>query len=405
MNKLYEKQLKAVLNKQHDKIVTLSDGLGLGARVSLRGKVSWQYRYKIDGKNKRLDFGHYPALSLKQARELAQECREWIAQGYDPKLQKQLQREAMLKPVTVKDALEYWLVEYAESHRANFEKHRAQFARHIYPYIGNFPLADTETRHWLECFDRIKKGIPSKQKAAPVAAAYIFGNAKQALRFCRVRRYATSRELDDLTGTDVGSKQRKKDRVLSDAELGQLWATIETRTFNSYMDQLLKMLIVFGARTQEVRLSAWTEWDFKANIWTVPKAHSKTGTKILRPIPNAFKPWLLNLKSRSKEGDYILGQLKSNANVSGAGGQLWKRLGHTEEWTLHDIRRSLATKMNDLHVAPHIVEHLLGHTVGGSMLNYNYSQYLTEKEQALDMWFDRLELLANPSENVLILKA
>lgn len=61
--------------------------------------------------------------------------------------------------------------------------------------------------------------------------------------------------------------------------------------------------------------------------------------------------------------------------------------------------------MNDLKVAPHIVEHLLGHTVSGSMLNYNYSQYLAEKELSLDMWFDRLELLANPSDNVHILRA
>lgn len=405
MNNLYEKQIKAVFDKPQEKVIILNDGLGLGARVSKGGKVSWQYRYKIDGESKRLDLGRYPDLSLKQARITAQECREWLAQGFDPKIQRKIQRDSTIKPVTVKEALEYWLVEYAATNRANFEKHRSQFTRHIYPYIGNYPLADTETRHWLECFDRIKTGIPSKQRPAPVAAGYIFGNAKQALRFCRVRRYATSRELDDLTITDVGSKQGKRDRVLSDAELAHIWTTIETNTFNVYMSQLLKVLIVFGARTQEVRLSTWAEWDFKTNVWTVPKSHSKTETQIVRPIPNAIKPWLLNLKNSSKQSDYILGQLKESANVSSAGGKLWERLEHNEKWTLHDIRRSLATKMNDLGVMPHIVEHLLGHTLGGVMSIYNHSQYLPEKEKALDLWLDRLELLANPSDNVHLLKA
>jgi len=405
LNNLYEKQIKAVFDKPQEKIIILNDGLGLGARVSKGGKVTWQYRYKIHGENKRLDLGRYPDLSLKQARISAQECREWLAQGFDPKIQRKIQRDSTIKPVTVKEALEYWLVEYAATNRANFEKHRSQFARHISPYIGNYPLADTETRHWLECFDRIKNGIPSKQRAAPVAAGYIFGNAKQALRFCRVRRYATSRELDDLTITDVGSKQSKRDRVLTDAELAHLWTIVETNTFNVYMSQLLKVLIVFGARTQEVRLSTWAEWDFKTNVWTVPKSHSKTEIQIVRPIPNAIKPWLLNLKNNSKQSDYILGQLKESANVSSAGGKLWERLEHTEKWTLHDIRRSLATKMNDLGVMPHIVEHLLGHTLGGVMSIYNHSQYLPEKEKALDLWLDRLELLVNPSDNVLLLKA
>ncbi|MFA0554485.1 tyrosine-type recombinase/integrase [Vibrio sp. 10N.222.55.A1] len=406
MGKLYDKSLKSVAGKEHSEPFVLTDGNGLSARVSAKGKVRWQYRYKIEGKNQRMDLGDYPTLSLVKARDAAGRCREWLADGFDPKQQRNLEREERLHPVTVKEALEYWLVEYAEHNRSNVAKHRAQFERHIFPYIGHLPLDKTETRHWLECFDRTRKGIAGKQRPAPVAVGYVLQNAKQALRFCRVRRYATSRALDDLIVKDVGSRQEKRDRVLSTGELADIWQVTSSDRLLPYYSTLIKLLIVFGARTQEVRLSTWAEWDFDALLWTVPKAHSKTKDKIVRPIPKQLLPWLQRLKEGSKSSDYLLGELKQSEAVSQFGRMLWKRIGHDESWTLHDLRRTLATRMNDLGVAPHVVEQLLGHTLGGVMAIYNRSQYLPEKQQALEMWLEHLEVLCYPPENVTsILKA
>lgn len=57
-----------------------------------------------------------------------------------------------------------------------------------------------------------------------------------------------------------------------------------------YYRNLVKLLLVFGARSQEIRLSTWAEWGFELSLWTVPKAHSKTSEKITRPIPEDMKP-------------------------------------------------------------------------------------------------------------------
>lgn len=408
MGKLFDKQLKASLGKPRDKKTVLSDGNGLGARLTTSGKVRWQFRYKIQGKNKGFDLGYYPEIGLQRARELCAQYREWLANGLDPLVQRDLEREASLKPVTVKDALEYWLVEYAESKRANASRHRSQFNKHIYPFIGRFPLEQTETRHWLDCFDRIRKGVAGKQRPAPVAAGYVMQNAKQALRFCRVRRYAISHALDDLTIPDVGSKQQKKDRVLTDQELVDVWANVQQETpslFLPYYQRLLKLLLLFGPRTQEVRLSTWDEWDFKQEIWTVPKEHTKCGTKIIRPIPSALLPWLYELKQMNPASPYVLGELKRSEAVSLQGGKFWVRFEHNDKWTLHDLRRTFATKLNDLGVGPHVVEQLLGHSLGGVMAIYNRSQYLPEKKEALDLWLEQLDLLINPSDNIRIFRA
>ncbi len=387
-DKLSDRKLKAILGKPQDKAHTLADGKGLSARISKNGNIAWLYRYRLaGGRNenaKWLSLGNYPEVSLKNARQKRDECRTWLEDGKDPKLQLQLTRTEQLKPVTVKDALEYWLTEYAEERRKNADKHRQQFAKHLYPHIGHYPLKECETRHWVECFDRIRK-------TAPVAAGYVLQNAKQALRFCRVRRYAESRELDDLTINDVGRKQAQGERFLSAQEIGELLNWLNKPKTLPYYRALIRLLLIFGARSQELRLSTWAEWDLANWLWTVPAEHSKTGKQIIRPIPEGLVAFLTALKAQTEESGYLLGELKTAEAVSQAGRGIWKRIGHTTSWRLHDLRRTFTTHLNDLGVAPHVVEQLLGHTLAGVMAVYNRSQYLPEKRDALTLWMVQLE--------------
>lgn len=90
------------------------------------------------------------------------------------------------------------------------------------------------------------------------------------------------------------------------------------------------------------------------------KSHSKTGDKIVSLIPAQLQSWLLELKVVNAGSDYLLGELKKPEAVSQNGRMLWKRIGHDEAWTLHDLRRILAARMSELGIAPHVVEQLLG---------------------------------------------
>ncbi|CAM3200996.1 putative integrase [Xenorhabdus nematophila ATCC 19061] len=337
-------------------------------------------------------------MSLKQARETRDKCRNWLASGKDPKLQFGLDMQESLKPVTVKDAIEYWIKNYGRDNRVGIDKHIAQLNKYIYPNIGNMALSDCETHYWIQCFDDIKK-------KSPVSSGNIFQLCKQALKFCRVRKFAISNALDDLTIPDVGKVQNKIDRFLTDNELGQLWKSINKNAHTPYYSNLLTILIVFGCRTQEARLSKYSEWDFNSMLWTVPKEHSKSGGKIIRPIPVYMKQFLEKLIYQNHKSGYLLGEFKNGSTVAKYGVNIWKKLGHTEKWTLHDLRRTLATKLNDMGIAPHVVEQLLGHALPGIMAIYNKSQYLPEKLDALNKWCERLDVLAGNYENVVILKA
>ncbi|EAX0903504.1 site-specific integrase [Salmonella enterica] len=400
INKLTDRKLRSLLGVASGKEVKLADGGGLMVRITKSGAISWFFRYRTGGRNcepHRLTLGKYPDISLKQARELRDQCRSWLADGRDPKFQLKLTKSETLKPVTVREALEYWISGYAEDNRANVERHKAELRKHIYPYIGDMALADCETRYWLQCFDRMKK-------KAPVAAGYVFQMCKQALKFCRVRRYAISNALDDLTIPDVVKKQARRDRVLNDKEVGELWSAIwDEKRFREYHANLVKIILVFGCRTQEARLSQLKEWDMDAWIWTVPKEHSKSGEKIVRPIPDAMRPHIERLHEEHKKSGLLLGETKSTEAVSQWGRGLYKKLGHEEKWTLHDLRRTLATHMNNMGISPHVVEQLLGHSMPGVMAIYNRSLYLPEKLDALNKWHDRLDILSGGFTNIVLL--
>ncbi|MDC9591666.1 site-specific integrase [Xenorhabdus sp. XENO-10] len=396
LNKLSDKKLKTLQGKESDKIEFFADGAGLSAKLSKVGGISWVFTYRLDGKKlNRLTLGRYPDMPLKQARETRDKCRNWLASGKDPKLQFNLTMQESLRPVTVKDAIEYWIDNYGKNNRVNIDVHISQLDKHIYPYIGSMALSDCETKYWLQCFDRVKK-------QAPVGAGIIFQFCKQALKFCRVRMYAISHALDDLTIQDVGKRENKKDRFLTDNELGQLWKSINSDFHMSYFNNLLKILIVFGCRTREIRLSKCSEWDFDSMLWTVPKENSKTGEKIIRPIPECMKYFLEELIHKNNKGGLLLGEFKIGNVVSYYGSNIWKRLGQSEKWTLHDLRRTLATKMNDMGVAPHIADQLLGHVLPGVMGIYNRSQYIPEKLDALNKWCERLDVLASHYDMIIL---
>lgn len=398
-NKLSDKKLKALLGSEREAPSMIADGEGLSVKVSKQGHISWVFTYRLGGRGSKLErmtLGRYPDMSLKLAREKREQCRQWLANNLDPRTELELSSEETLKPVTVKDALEYWLINYARRKRGDEDLVRAQLNKHIYPRLGRYPLTRCETRHWVSCFDEINQ----KQ---PMTAGRMFQISKQALRFCKVRRYASSDALAILTIQDVGQPSGQRDRVLSDSELADVWRCTYSNEQQPYYLRLLKLLVLFGARTMEVRLSRWSEWDFNSWIWTVPKEHSKTREKIVRSIPEAIRPWLQQLKYETVRTGLVLGEDRTRQAVSLKGRRLYKDFHHKEPWTLHDLRRTFSTGLNNMGIAPHIVELLLGHALPGVMAIYNRSLYLPEKLDALNKWHDRLELLAGNHQNVVLL--
>lgn len=93
--------LKANRGKNRASLEEHSDRDGLGVRVTPRGKITFQLRYRYGGTAKRLDLGTYPLMSLKEARAEAQRRKGQLEQGHDPKVVRLLEKQAILKADSV----------------------------------------------------------------------------------------------------------------------------------------------------------------------------------------------------------------------------------------------------------------------------------------------------------------
>jgi Phage integrase family. len=443
VNKLFDKDLRAYLGKPQQKQLTIADGLGLSARISTVGGISWLYRYRIDGVITWLSLGSYPDMSLNAARAERDKCRTWLADGKNPKIELRLSKAETLKPITVRDALEFWIDNYAKTKRVNADKHKEQFEKWILPFVGDVPLERMERHHWLECFDKRRAvEIASNEKKYaninktdlyPVAAAYVLQNLRQALKVCSRKGYKFDKSIiNEVEIEDVGGKKQAKrsrrlvthDKIENEtvyhdwSQLTDLVRWINDDTNNNrgyhwpYWKNLLLVCLHFGCRTQEIRLSKINEWDFTKNLWTVPVENNKTGARdksigqdgvIVRPIPESLRPWLIGLAEQNKDSGLMLGEIKSREQVSMYGSSIYKKLGHTEKWTLHDLRRTVATGLAAIGFLPHVVEFVLGHRLNGVAGIYNHDKYLVEQMNALTKWADRLEMLKRDTSNVTFL--
>jgi integrase len=78
-------------------------------------------------------------------------------------------------------------------------------------------------------------------------------------------------------------------------------------------------------------------------------------------------------------------------------------------WRLHDLRRTAATGMAEIGVAPHIVEAVLNHISGvkaGVAGTYNRAAYAAEKKAALERWAAHVEgLVAGRSATVTAIRS
>ncbi len=357
---------------------------GLALRITEGGKKSWSVMYRVAGRGdggnrgplRRMTLGAYPLIDLKAARDKAREALDLADRGDDPS-DRRKDELAEKRDSTVDNIASRYVALHLKPSVKKWHDAERLLRLHVLPEWGNTPIGDIRRRDGQKLLDK-------------VLMAHGVGIAREVRKHV-VAMFNWAHDRDEV-GVNVLAGMKRKDlaygereRVLSMDELKAIWAAADKMGYP--FGPMVRLLILTAQRRAEIAglERGWLLPDQQA--FEVPASHYKTDRPQVVPLS---APALAIVEGLPKwnGGDFLLSTTAGRVPVSGFSKAKARidTLSGVEGWTLHDLRRSAATHMARLGVAPKYVEMVLGHATEGVAGIYNRYEYLTEKRAALDLW-------------------
>ena len=374
---------------------------GLYLVVQPSGAKGWAVRYRRQGVPRTLTLsGSYPALGLKDARELGAKALRAVAEGRDPGREKILTRAAKA------DGVERVVDEFLERHARRSNRPRTAqeterlLRQHVLPRWRGRMVHDITRRDVLDILDRVVDG------GAPIAANRVFAAVRKFFNWCAARDILAA---SPCAGVKPPTAERARDRVLSDDELRLVWVAADK--LGGTFGPLVKLLTLTGQRRDEVARMRHDELDLDACLWTLPPARVKNNQPhevplstaalaVLERVPRvAGSPFVLTNGGASPASGYSKGKRRLDALLP----------ADMPVWRLHDLRRTCASGMARLGINLPVIEKVLNHSSGsfaGIVGVYQKHSFADEKRQALEAWGDFVAALVEgkPASKVVRLR-
>lgn len=384
---LTDKQLNALYKKSREKVIEVADRDSLSVRVSPKGKVVFQYRYRFEGKARRYDLGTYPSLSLKDARTELIELRRILEDELDIKVYKANQkkeREVVSNQPNLEACVEEFLKKYNGFGKQTTIRHYEYSMRRHVKYAPIKPVHLISKKEWVNYLDNIGTYSTSTNAQAMIK------KFKTCLNFLEDRGFISSHTLTIKTSS-IGLPAGSRDRTPSIEEIKLIFSELDRTKCNPTTINTIKAIALTGARNGEIREMEKNDIDLDSKIWTLPALKHKSAFTVKRPLNDEVIE-IINwqLKTFGDLTNYVFpnGAYKnpiSPQTVNKTCRAIIKKLD-MEPWTVHDFRRSLSTILVDKGVELHVAEKMLGHTLGGILSVYNKSEFIDEQKAAYATW-------------------
>jgi len=378
-------KLRGLYGKPYSGPAEITDSDGLGVRITPRGVINFQYRYRWQGKQHRMGIGKYPAITLREARNMVSDLKEHLDKGIDPRNAKTHKR-LNSKP-TVSDCLAYWQETYVN---VNLRKktqalYKSTVVKHMTDVFPGLAAEDIPVRGWVELFTE-------QEKINQIRARQLLVQMRSAMNWCMRRQYIDNCSVMKISPKDIGVKPSRGETTLSYNQLAKVWLAIERSRASTANKLLHQMLMLYGARNSEIRESVRGEFDKEEMVWLLPANRSKSNRVVRRPIFSQVVP--LIEKAITAYGNVLIPgpDLEKPMTIAGANrfmGRISSSLG-IGEFTAHDFRRTLATRLSEEGVAPHVIEKMLGHELGGVLTVYNKHDWIEEQRQAYELYAEKI---------------
>ena len=379
--------------KPREKPYKVADRDGLYAHVAISGVVTFRLDYRLNGRRETLTLGKYgPAgLSLARAREATIDAKRAVSEGRSPAQEKQRDKRRLKEAKSFGEFGERWLTKapMADSTRA---MRRSIFERELLPVWKNRLLTEiTPDDLRAHCGKIVDRG-------APATAIHVRDILKQIYGFAVLHGEKIANPADDVGPASIATFV-PKDRSLSPTEIRVMLKQLEHVATLPTIRLGMKLFLLTMVRKSELQDAVWDEVDFENAVWTIPKERMKRSKAHNVYLSQQCIDIMIALKTCAGNSRYLLpSRYDADAPMSRA---TFNRVTYSvveraqreglplEPFTVHDLRRTGSTLLNELGFNSDWIEKCLAHEDGRSSRGvYNKAEYEHQRRHMMQEWAD-----------------
>lgn len=379
--------------KAREKAYKVTDRDGLYVHVSTSGTLTFRLDYRLNGRRETLTLGKYgPAgISLARAREKTIDAKRAVAEGRSPAQEKQREKRRLKEAKSFGEFGESWLTKapMADSTRA---MRRSIFERELLPVWKNRLLHEiTPDDLRAHCGKIVDRG-------APATAIHVRDILKQIYGFAILHGEKVANPADDVGPASIATFV-PKDRSLSPTEIRVMLKQLEHVATLPTIRLGMRLFLLTMVRKSELQDATWEEVDFENAVWTIPKERMKRSKAHNVYLSQQCLDIMIALKTCAGNSRYLLpSRYEPDAPMSRA---TFNRVTYAvveraqkeglplEPFTVHDLRRTGSTLLNELGFNSDWIEKCLAHEDGRSSRGvYNKAEYEHQRRHMMQEWSD-----------------
>lgn len=388
-NRLTERKIsKALASRDKTKTTSISDGIGLYARIKPNGQLNWVFRYTspVTKKRRTMGLGVHPVITLKAARLKRNEYAKCIYEGKDP-----IEiRHAANNFQTVQEVFDDWC-KLKDTHVKNFSDVRGAMQRYL---IDDFKHRGISTITTQEVVSVLKHNFDTSGVEATIKRISTYASA-----FFQYAVSIGATETNCCAGISkcLGKHKVKHQPSIRAEDLGKLFSVLETSSSKIGTLRLLMFNLLTLVRPGEASGAKWEEIDFRRNAWNIPAERMKMKKSHRVPLPPIAVSLLKQIKQENKEKgispEYIFPSRRNDDCPlnSQTVNQVLKRNGYKGELVNHGFRAIGSTWLHEKGYAPWVVESVLAHEFGNNVAKaYNRSDYYDQRRKLMRVWSEMI---------------
>lgn len=377
----------------------VADRDGMYVTVSPAGTVTFRYDYRLNGRRETLTIGRYgpDGLSLARARERCLEARRAVADGRSPSQEKQRQKRRLAEAKTFGEFTVRWAAEarMADSTRS---MRKSILDRDILPVFQNRLLTEITADDLRDLCNKVKG------RGAPATAIHVRDIVKQVYGFAILHGEKVANPADDVGPSSIATFV-PKDRALSPSEIRVALSQMEYVASYPTIKLGLRLILLTLVRKSELIHATWDEVNFEKALWSIPKERMKASKAHNIYLSQQALDIMIALRTCAGGSRYLIpsrydaDKCMSNATLNRVTQLIVERAKANklplEPFTVHDLRRTGSTILNELGFNSDWIEKCLAHEDGRSSRGvYNKAEYAEQRRHMLQEWADMIDAWA-----------